>query len=230
MKRGEGAWEGTGPEGEIGGKNGGKKGGRKGARKRIWKTLILVLLWFRYSLASFQKSGRFASSFPPLRHRAFERKNGPKRANLFFEGLLSKLILNWSGSVFTLLNMLLKRAPSSSRRGTRDKETSENLPLLLRNVCYPRQSFPRSFRLAPEASAIIAPKTTKIQGELKVTDLRWQRKPKTQIAAENCRFSQIRPFSWKFQHLEGAGNRRKPQIFAGNRRFSQKTADGGASP
>ena len=37
-------------------------------------------------------------------------------------------------------------------------------------------------------------------------------------------FSQIRPFSWKFQHLEGAGNRRKPQIFAGNRRFSQKTA------
>ena len=29
------------------------------------------------------------------------------------------------------------------------------------------------------------------------------------------------PFSWKFQHLEGAGNRRKPQIFAENRRFSQ---------
>ena len=48
--------------------------------------------------------------------------------------------------------------------------------------------------------------------------------PKTQIFAENCRFSQIHPFFCKFQHLEGAGNRRKPQIFAGNRRFSQKTA------
>ena len=45
-----------------------------------------------------------------------------------------------------------------------------------------------------------------------------------QIFAENRRFSQIHPFSWKSQHLEGAGNRRKPQIFAGNRRFSQKTA------
>ena len=29
--------------------------------------------------------------------------------------------------------------------------------------------------------------------------------------AENRRFSQIHPFSWKFQHLEGAENRRKPQ-------------------
>ena len=61
------------------------------------------------------------------------------------------------------------------------------------------------------------------QGALKVTELRWQRAPKTQTFAENRRFSQIHPFSWKFQHLEGAGNRRKPQIFAGNRRFSQKT-------
>ena len=57
------------------------------------------------------------------------------------------------------------------------------------------------------------------QGELKGTELRWQREPKKQIFAENRRFSQIHPFSWKFQHLEGAGNRRKPQIFAGNRRF-----------
>ena len=32
------------------------------------------------------------------------------------------------------------------------------------------------------------------------------------------------PFSWRFKHLEGAGNRRKPQIFAENRRFLQKTA------
>ena len=62
------------------------------------------------------------------------------------------------------------------------------------------------------------------QGALKVTELWWQRAPKTQIFAENRRFSQIHPFSWKFQHLEGAGNCRKPQIFAENRRFSQKTA------
>ena len=46
-----------------------------------------------------------------------------------------------------------------------------------------------------------------------MTELRWRRAPKTQIFAENRRFSQIHPFSWKFQHLEGAGNRR----------FSQKT-------
>ena len=64
-------------------------------------------------------------------------------------------------------------------------------------------------------------------GALKVTDLRWQRTPKTQIFAENRRFSQIHPFSWKFQHLpfggrrkpqKTAGFRRKPKIFAENRR------------
>ena len=43
--------------------------------------------------------------------------------------------------------------------------------------------------------------------------------PKTQIFAENRRFWQIHPFSWNFQHLEGAGNRRKPQIFAGTEDF-----------
>ena len=42
--------------------------------------------------------------------------------------------------------------------------------------------------------------------------------------AANRRFSQIHPFSWKFQRLEGAGNYRKPQIFAENRTFSQKIA------
>ena len=68
------------------------------------------------------------------------------------------------------------------------------------------------------------PDYTGHQAELKVTELRWQRAPKTQIFAENRRFLQIHPFSWKVQHLEGAGNRRKPQIFAENRRFSQKTA------
>ena len=56
---------------------------------------------------------------------------------------------------------------------------------------------------------------TPFRGALKGTELRRQREPKTQIFAENHRFSQIHPFSWKFQHLEGAGNRRKPQIFAG---------------
>ena len=33
----------------------GKKGGRKGARKHTRKTLILVPLWFRYSLVAFQR-------------------------------------------------------------------------------------------------------------------------------------------------------------------------------
>ena len=50
--------------------------------------------------------------------------------------------------------------------------------------------------------------------------------PKTQIFAENRRFSQICPFSWKFQHLEGAPQetadfRRKPKIFAESRRKPQ---------
>ena len=39
--------------------------------------------------------------------------------------------------------------------------------------------------------------------------------------AENRRFSQIHPFSWKFKRLEGAGNRRKPKILAENRRKPQ---------
>ena len=50
-------------------------------------------------------------------------------------------------------------------------------------------------------------------GELEVTDLRWQREPKTQVFAEN------RSFSRKFKHLGRA------QETAENRRFSQKTAD-----
>ena len=65
-------------------------------------------------------------------------------------------------------------------------------------------------------------------GALKGTELRWQREPKTQIFAENRRFSQIHPFSWKFQHLGGrrkpqktADFRRKPKIFAENRRKPQ---------
>ena len=62
-------------------------------------------------------------------------------------------------------------------------------------------------------------------GELKGTELRWQREPKTQIFAENRRFSQIRPFSCKFQHLEGAGNRRFSQETEDFRRELQGTAD-----
>ena len=61
-------------------------------------------------------------------------------------------------------------------------------------------------------------------GALKGTELRWQREPRTPILAENRRFSQIQPFSWKLKHLEGAGNHRKLQIFTENRRFLQKTA------
>ena len=60
-------------------------------------------------------------------------------------------------------------------------------------------------------------------GALKGTELRWQRErePKTQIFAENRRFLQIHPFSWKFKHLESADIRRKPKIFAENRRKPQ---------
>ena len=69
------------------------------------------------------------------------------------------------------------------------------------------------------------------QGALQLTDLRRQRTPKTQIFAENRRLSQIHPFSWKFQHLEGAGNRRFSQKTKDFRRKPQeKTADWGPSP
>ena len=45
----------TRPEVERGGGGErGEKGGRKGARKQTRKTLILVPLWFRYSLVAFQ--------------------------------------------------------------------------------------------------------------------------------------------------------------------------------
>ena len=57
-------------------------------------------------------------------------------------------------------------------------------------------------------------------GALKGTELGWQREPKTQIFAENRRFSQIHPFSWEIQPFEGAENRR----------FSQETADWAPSP
>ena len=55
MKRGEVVGEWTGAEGERGGGKWGKKGGKKGARKHTWKTLILVPLWFSYSLVAFQE-------------------------------------------------------------------------------------------------------------------------------------------------------------------------------
>ena len=56
-----------------------------------------------------------------------------------------------------------------------------------------------------------------LQGALKVTDLRWQRKPKA-------------PFSWKFKHWEGAGNRRFSQKTEDFCRKPQETADWGPSP
>ena len=63
-------------------------------------------------------------------------------------------------------------------------------------------------------------RVTFAQGALKVTELRWQRAPKTQIFAENRRFSQIHPL---LLEIPAFGGRRKPQK-PGNRRFSQKTA------
>ena len=53
---------------------------------------------------------------------------------------------------------------------------------------------------------------TQCQGELKVTELRWQRTPKRQIFAENRWFSQIHPFFWK--SAKSKDFRRKPKIFA----------------
>ena len=54
---------------------------------------------------------------------------------------------------------------------------------------------------------------SKVTGRAQNTDFR-----------RNRRLLPIPPFSWKLKSLEGAGNRRKTQIFAANRRFSQKTA------
>ena len=47
--------------------------------------------------------------------------------------------------------------------------------------------------------------------------------------ADFRRFLQILKISWKTKHLGNADFRRKPQIFAGNRRKPQKTADWGLS-
>ena len=59
-------------------------------------------------------------------------------------------------------------------------------------------------------------------GALKGTELRRQTEPKTQIFAENRRFSQIHPFSWKFKQFRGAGFLQKTEeIFAENRRKPQ---------
>ena len=61
---------------------------------------------------------------------------------------------------------------------------------------------------------------------VRLTGRNWGDRPRTQINifAETCRFSQIHPFSRKFKHFEGAGNRRKPpKIFAENRRLGSVT-------
>ena len=68
------------------------------------------------------------------------------------------------------------------------------------------------------------PKGIFFQGELKATELRWQRAPKTQIFVENRRFSQMHQTPgnssiWMAQ--ETADFHRKPKIFAENRRKPQ---------
>ena len=68
------------------------------------------------------------------------------------------------------------------------------------------------------------------KGALKGTELRRQREPKTQIFAKNRRFSQIYPFSCKFQHLEAAGNHRFSQETEDFRRKPQEIADWAPSP
>ena len=55
-------------------------------------------------------------------------------------------------------------------------------------------------------------------GALKGTELRWQGEPKMQIFAQKGTFLQIHPFSWKSSMW-------RAQIFAENRRSSQKTQD-----
>ena len=102
--------------------------------------------------------------------------------------------------------------------GFRGVPKKKGTPARVRNI--PRNGLRRAYcgqtrTISTNNESGTAPATTTItQGALKGTELRWQREPKTQTFAENRRFSQIHPFSWKFKHLEGAGNRRKPQIFA----------------
>ena len=60
------------------------------------------------------------------------------------------------------------------------------------------------------------------------TKVRERESPKRRFSAENRRFLQTHPFSWKFKHVETAGNRRLPQKTAGNRRLGSVTL--GPSP
>ena len=53
------------------------------------------------------------------------------------------------------------------------------------------------------------------QGALKGTNLRGQTEPKRRFSLI---FADILAFSWKTKHFGNADFRRKPQIFAGNRR------------
>ena len=59
------------------------------------------------------------------------------------------------------------------------------------------------------------PRRSESLGALKRTELRWQREPKTQIFAENRRFSPL------LLEIHALGGRRKPQIFAEKSRKPQ---------
>ena len=78
------------------------------------------------------------------------------------------------------------------------------------------------FRQSPQIGQCQTPRVLTLkfnfifsQGELKGTEIRWQREPKTQIFAENRRFSANSPLLLEIQAFGGH------RIFAENRRFSQ---------
>ena len=73
-KEGKGVGEGTGPEGERGGKNEGKRVGGKGPESTLEK------LWFWYSHSVASQPGPFLSAFPFYTGTAtFRRATEPLR-------------------------------------------------------------------------------------------------------------------------------------------------------
>ena len=104
-----GEW--TGPEGKRGGEKWGEKGGRKGARKRTRKTLILVPLWFRYSLVTFQFWGGLVARKPPK-----SSSSTTSGHQLWWATPCGKLSgpLNWLNAALSLLQPLdCCRTPSA---------------------------------------------------------------------------------------------------------------------
>ena len=140
------------------------------------------------------------------------KKSAPKIHHFFHRSFFTVYVLliwKWGFALkfalkTSILAALSKAIPQGKRRLDRDSSVSTgNFKVLSRGRHH-------AWRI-PFWDVLV------YRGELKVTELRWQRALKTQIFAENRRFSQIH-HSWKFKHLEGAGNRRKLQI-------SQKTED-----